>query len=184
MKSRLSIVALILTSLIFSGCGSGGTSVSEESFVAGDGVVTFVAQENRSIAPDINGESLLGEKVFIEKGKITVINVWASWCSPCRAEAPALQALSEKYPVTQFIGILTRDSKDSALAFIRRFEITFPTIADDKILLEFRNSLPVTSIPTTIILDKNRKVAARISGAITVASLSNLIEKIDNESVK
>ena len=184
MKTRFSISALILSSLIFSGCGSGGTSVSEESFVAGDGVVTFVAKENRSLAPDINGVSLLGEKTFIEKEKITVINVWASWCSPCRAEAPALQALSEKYPVTQFIGILTRDSKDSALAFTRRFGITFPTIADDEILLGFRNSLPVTSIPTTIILDKDRKVAARISGAITIASLSNLIEKINKESAK
>ena len=184
MKTSFSISTLILASLIFSGCGSGGTSVSEESFVAGDGVVTFVAQENRSLAPDINGKSLSGEKVFIEKGKITVINVWASWCSPCRAEAPALQALSEKYPVTQFIGILTRDSKDSALAFSRRFNITYPTIIDDQILLGFRNSLPVTSIPTTIILYKDRKVAARISGAITVASLSSLIEKIDNENAK
>jgi thiol-disulfide isomerase/thioredoxin len=184
VKTRFSISTLVLSSLIFSGCGSGGTSVSEESFVAGDGVVTFVAKENRSFAPEIKGESLLGEKTSIEKGKITVINVWASWCSPCRAEAPALQAISEKYPVTQFIGILTRDSKDSALAFTRRFKITFPTIADDEILLGFRKSLPVTSIPTTIILDKNKKVAARISGAITIASLSNLIEKIDSESAK
>ena len=69
MKSTFSISTLILTSLIFSGCGSGGTSVSEESFVAGDGVVTFVAQENRTLAPDINGKSLLGESTSIEKGK-------------------------------------------------------------------------------------------------------------------
>ena len=95
-----------------------------------------------------------------------------------------MQELSEKYPIAQFIGILTRDSKDSALAFSRRFNLTYPTIIDDQILLGFRNSLPVTSIPTTIILDKDRKVAARISGAITVASLSTLIEKIDNESAK
>ena len=65
MKTRFSISALVLTSLIFSGCGSGGTSVSEESFVAGDGVVTFVAKENRSFAPEIKGESLLGEKTSI-----------------------------------------------------------------------------------------------------------------------
>ncbi|MCX6425952.1 MAG: TlpA disulfide reductase family protein [Actinobacteria bacterium] len=182
MKTRFSIAPLILTSLIFSGCGSGGTSVSEESFVAGDGVVTFVAQENRSLAPEIKGKSLLGDNIFLEKGKTTVVNIWASWCSPCRAEAPSLQAISEKYPNAQFIGILTRDSKDSALAFSRRFKIQYPTIADDAILLGFRNSLPVTSIPTTIILDKDKKVAARISGAITIASLSELIEKIDNES--
>ena len=184
MKTRFSIAALILTSLIFSGCGSGGTSVSEESFVSGDGVVTFVAQENRSLAPEIKGKSLLGDSIFLEKGKITVINIWASWCSPCRAEAPALQAISDKFPNTQFIGILTRDSKDSALAFSRRFKIQYPTISDDSILLEFRNSLPVTAIPTTIILDKNKKVAARISGAITIASLSELIKKIDNESAQ
>lgn len=184
MKTRLSITALIFTSFIFSGCGSGGTSVSEESFVAGDGVVTFVSQENRSLAPAINGESLTGETISIEKGKISVINIWASWCSPCRAEAPSLQAISDKYSKTQFVGILTRDSKDSALAFSRRFKISYPTIADDAILLGFRNSLPVTSIPTTIVLDKNGKVSARISGAITIASLSELIEKIDNESAQ
>ena len=184
MKTRFSISALLLSSLILSGCGSGGTSVSEESFVAGDGVVTFVSQENRSLAPEINGVSLTGKNISVENGKTTVINIWASWCSPCRAEAPSLQALSDKYPKNQFIGILTRDSKNSALAFSRRFKIQYPTIADDSILLGFRNSLPVTSIPTTIILDKNKKVAARISGAITIASLSELIEKIDNESAQ
>ena len=178
------LIVFIVLAFALTACGGGGSSSSEESFVSGDGATTYIKISDRKIAPAITGMTLSGKNYTYSKDQVAVVNVWASWCSPCRAEAPALQAISEKYPVTQFIGILTRDSKDSALAFSRRFNITYPTIIDDQILLGFRNSLPVTSIPTTIILDKDRKVAARISGAITVASLSSLIEKIDNENAK
>lgn len=181
-KSKFLLFFLFSASiLLFSGCGSGGTSVSEESFVAGDGVVTFVSPQNRAPAPQIEGISISGDTVRIEMGKVAVLNIWASWCSPCRAEAPSLQAISDKYPEVQFVGILTRDSNESALAFLKKFKIKYPTLANDKILLQFRNSLPVAAIPTTIILDKNNRVAARISGAITIASLSTLIEKINRE---
>lgn len=165
---------------ILTSCG-GGSSTSEESFISGDGVTTFIQQNNRKIAPEIFGLTLSGTNYTYTKDKVAVINVWASWCSPCRAEAPTLAALAIKYSDVSFIGILTRDNPVNAEAFERRFKIPYPTIIDDAILLGFKGSLSANSIPTTIILDKKGRVAARISGAVTVASLSQLIEKVSSE---
>jgi hypothetical protein len=89
--------------------------------------------------------------------------------------------LAIKYPDVAFIGILTRDNPANAEAFARRFKLPYPTIIDDSILIGFKGSLPANAIPTTVILDKNGLVAARISGVITVASLTQLIERISTE---
>lgn len=167
--------------LLLTGCSGGGTSINESSYVAGAGVVTVVKNSERKLAPIISAESLTGATVAGTSGKVRVINVWASWCSPCRAEAPILEELSKKYPTVEFVGLLTRDSADSARAFVKRFKITYPTISDDRILLEFRKSLPVAAIPTTFLVDKNGRVAARVSGEVTYSSLSKLIDQLESE---
>ena len=162
-------------------CGGGGSSTSEESFVSGDGSTTFIKISDRKIAPAITGMTLSGENYTYNKDRVAVVNVWASWCSPCRAEAPTLVALANKYTDVAFIGILTRDNPANAEAFERRFNIPYPTVIDDSILLGFKGSLPANAIPTTVILDESGYVAARISGVVTVASLSKLIEKVSAE---
>ena len=125
--------------------------------------------------------TLLGTNYKFNGGKVAVVNVWASWCSPCRAEEPALSALAKKYTEVEFIGILTRDNPVNAEAFVRKREIPYPTLIDDSILVGFRKSLPANAIPSTVVIDKTGKVAARISGAITVTSLTDLIEKVSAE---
>lgn len=112
---------------------------------------------------------------------MVVLNVWASWCSPCRAEAPTLQALSEKYPDVQFLGVLTRDNLTAAQGFINRFNITFPSLRDDAILLEFNDSLIASAIPTTLVIDGEGRIAARIGGEVTYTGLSALIEEVRGE---
>jgi thiol-disulfide isomerase/thioredoxin len=175
------IVAIIVLAFALTACGGGGNSASEESFVSGDGSTTFIKISDRKIAPAITGMTLSGENYTYQKDKVAVVNVWASWCSPCRAEAPTLVALANKYKDVAFIGILTRDNPANAEAFERRFKIPYPTVIDDSILLGFKGSLPANAIPTTVILDKSGLVAARISGVVTVASLSKLIEKVSAE---
>jgi peroxiredoxin len=81
----------------------------------------------------------------------------------------------------EFIGILTRDNPVNAEAFARKRGIPYPTLIDDSILVGFRKSLPANAIPSTVVLDKHGNVAARISGAVTVASLTDLIEKVSAE---
>jgi thiol-disulfide isomerase/thioredoxin len=173
--------AFIVLACALTACGGGGSSTSEESFVSGDGSTTFIKISDRKIAPAITGMTLSGENYTYQKDRVAVVNVWASWCSPCRAEAPTLVALANKYTDVAFIGILTRDNPANAEAFERRFKIPYPTLIDDAILLGFKGSLPANAIPTTVILDKSGLVAARISGVVTVASLSKLIEKVSAE---
>ena len=173
--------AFIVLAFVLTACGGGGTSTSEESFVSGDGSTTFIKISDRKIAPVITGLTLSGENYTYQQDRVAVVNVWASWCSPCRAEAPTLVALANKYTDVAFIGILTRDNPANAEAFERRFNIPYPTVIDDSILLGFKGSLPANAIPTTVILDKTGLVAARISGVVTVASLSKLIEKVSAE---
>lgn len=175
------IVLVIALAIALTGCGGGGLSSAEESFVSGDGATTFIKIADRKIAPAITGLTLSGANYTYTKDKVAVVNVWASWCSPCRAEAPILASLANKYLDVAFIGILTRDNPATAEAFERRFRIPYPTIIDDSILIGFKGSLPANAIPSTVILDKNGRVAARISGVVTVASLSELIERVSAE---
>ena len=167
--------------LALSSCGGGGSSIAEESFVSGNGSVSYIKPSDRIAAPALSGMTLSGKNYTFNVGQVAVVNVWASWCAPCRAEAPTLAALSEKYTDVAFMGILTRDNPVNAEAFARRFALPYPTLIDDSVLIGFRKSLPANAIPSTVLIDKRGNVAARISGEVTYSSLSELIEKVNAE---
>ncbi len=175
------IVLIFASVILLSGCSNGGASKAQESFIAGSGAVTKIKQADRITAPEISGMTLNGTQFSLAQGKVSVVNVWASWCSPCRAEEPILSALATKYTEVQFVGILTRDNPVNAEAFTRTRKTPYPTLINDSILIGFRKSLPANAIPTTVVIDKSGKVAARISGSVTVASLSQLIEEVSGE---
>ena len=175
-------LALAVSASIFllTGCSSGGISTANQNaFVSGDGVAIYVKSQNRKLAPVISGATLQNGHLTLGTGKVVVLNIWASWCAPCRAEAPLLSdfALSYKSKGVEFAGLLTRDSV-SALEFVKRFKLNYPTFTDDAILANFRNSLVPNAIPTTLIIDSHGYVAARVSGEVTVALLTELINKV------
>jgi thiol-disulfide isomerase/thioredoxin len=180
MLHKKFVAALSLSALLLTGCSGGGSSTAEESFVIGSGVQTYIKNGSRVKAPELSGMTLTGVNYRREPGKVAVVNVWASWCSPCRAEAPTLVALSEKYPEVQFIGILTRDNLVNAEAFVKKRKIIYPTLIDDALLIGFKESLPANAIPSTIVIDSQGYVAARVSGVVTVGSLSKLIERVQS----
>ena len=175
------VIAIPLLAAILVGCGGGGQQVATKSYVAGNGTVTFIDKNDREMGPVLTGQTLDGGNFQLPQGGIVVVNVWASWCAPCRAEAPTLVALAEKYKGVVFLGVLTRDSEVAARAFEERFKIPYPTLVDDSVLLGFRNTLTANAIPTTLIMDKKGRVAARVSGQVTYSSLRDLIEKIHAE---
>jgi len=172
-------ISVFLSLLLLTGCAGGGISAqNENSFVAGSGNATFVKKSERKDAPKISGTTLNSGDKTLNLNQVTVINVWASWCAPCRAEAPVLQDFSIRYPQVQFAGILTRDNLSSAKAFYENFQLTYPTFTDDSLLLGFSGSIIPNAIPTTLIIDKNGKVAVRISGEVTVATFQKLLDKV------
>ncbi len=176
--SQLSL--LVIAALTLTACG-GGSSIAEESFIEGSGAVTKINLEDRKPAPPLSGLTLTGKTFIFNPGQVAVVNVWASWCSPCRAEIPTLIELSKQYPKVQFMGILTRDNPVNAEALARRLEMPYPTFIDDSLLIGFKSTLPANAIPSTVLIDKSGNVAARISGEVTLGSLSKLIRNLEAE---
>lgn len=99
------------------------------------------------------------------RGKPLIINVWASWCGPCRAEMGSLERLARRYNGKQFnvIGISTDDDHKSAAAFIKESKITFENFIDSNVFLE--NMLGANTIPLTILVDAQGRVLEKARGA-------------------
>ena len=177
---------LVLSALLVSGCGSSSSSTSgtDSGFVAGDGSLVLVPEAERVPAPDIAGPTLDGGtfRLADHVGEVVVLNVWASWCAPCRAEAPGLAALATEYEGAgvQFAGLDTRDSDVSARAFVERFGIPYPNVIDrdGQLQLLFGDSLPPQAIPSTIVIDPQGRVAGRALGKVSESSLRGLIEPL------
>lgn len=189
MRVRIQMAALGAVALLaLTGCSSGTSSeATGTSFVAGDGSIVLLDPAERVAAPSIVGTTLDGQQLSSAglAGDVLVVNVWASWCAPCRSEAPSLERLSKEFADqgVSFIGLNTRDSDTSARSFVERFGITYPNVIDrDGVLqLGFRDSLPPRAIPSTLVMDRSGRVAARVLGAVSESSLRGVIEAVADE---
>ncbi len=164
--------------------GSGGGS----NYVTGPSGISTVAQGNRDEAPKLDGETVDGKTLDTTelKGKVVVLNVWGSWCPPCRAEAKYFAQVSKELaeagkPVA-FVGINTRDNtKQNATAFEENFGITYPSLydPDGKLMLRFpAGTLNPNAIPSTIVLDKEGKIAARTLAPVNAEQLRSMIDPL------
>ncbi|MCB5178949.1 TlpA family protein disulfide reductase [Streptomyces antimicrobicus] len=191
--------ALLLTAVTLAGaltltaCGdsAGGSKSAKSSgggYVTGAGGISTVAQAERVEAPKLDGETVDGKTLDTTtlKGKVVVLNVWGSWCPPCRAEAPYFAKVSKELADAgkdvAFVGINTRDnSKQSAAAFEQNFGITYPSLydPDGKLMLRFpKGTLNAQSIPSTIVLDKQGRIAARTLVAVNEEQLRKMIDPL------
>lgn len=180
---RVTVAALLLS--LVSACSGTGTDGTTDGYISPTGGITRVDAADRKDAPEIKGVDLDGKEFSSAAydGKLLVVNVWGSWCPPCRKEAPALQEVAEQYADknVQFLGVNVRDNPASAKAYEKKFGITFPSLDDasQKSLLGFKDSLPAQGIPTTWIIDSNGKVAVRIFvDNLTASTLAGLIDDV------
>lgn len=194
-RRRLGALALagaaVLATVGLAGCAQGSTAgdrvggdVAEQGYVSGDGTTTIVPEAERVPAPELVGTTLDGQPFTLAdlRGKVVVLNVWASWCAPCRSEAADLQAVWTELRGrgVQFVGLNTRDSQAPAEAFVARFAITYPNVVDTdgSRQLLFHDSLPPAAIPSTLVIDAEGRVAARAIGEVDRSRLLGLIEPV------
>jgi thiol-disulfide isomerase/thioredoxin len=182
-RTPVLLLAATLCAGLLAGCSNDVGSSGDQGYVAGKGIITTLKAADRKAPAKVSGTTIDGKPVSLAdyRGKVVVVNVWGSWCPPCRAEAPMLAAaardLSKKDVV--FLGIDSRDpSEAAARAFVRRFEIPYPSIYDQQgsTLLAFRGTLTLNSIPSTVVVDPRGRVAASVLGKITRTTLDDLVE--------
>ncbi|MEJ8648978.1 TlpA disulfide reductase family protein [Streptomyces sp. MS1.AVA.3] len=185
-RRRITLLAAgaAAASLALSACGDGASGGSSQTrFVQGKNGIDTVKKNERQPAPDLAGETTTGKKLAVAdyKGKVVVLNVWGSWCGPCIAEAPnfAKVANDTKSKGVQFIGINTRDSeKSQATSFEEEHKVPYPSLFDPtgRLMLRFpKGSLNPQSIPSTIAIDKQGKIAARSIGPLSEDELRKMV---------
>jgi peroxiredoxin len=186
----VSAAILLLTPLVLVGCstqtttGEGNAEVGSQGYVEGDGSLTLLPPGERSPAPELSAQTLSGNTFTLSdhKGEVVLINVWASWCAPCRAEAPALWQVWDdtKDQDVQFVGLVSRDSEAAARSFAERFDLGYPHVMDDNgsLQLLFRDTLPPQAIPSTLVIDQEGRVAGRALGEVSESTLRGFIEPL------
>ncbi|MFE1024819.1 TlpA family protein disulfide reductase [Streptomyces sp. NPDC058818] len=182
------LTGLVLAGVLaLSACSDDGRTSSAGGFVTADGGIDTVVQGGRQVPNALKGETLQGEQLDVAdlKGKVVVMNVWGSWCPPCRAEAPNFVkvAAETKAQGVEFVGINTRDTnRRAAIAFENDYGIKYPSLYDPtgRILLRGfpKGSLNPQTIPSTIVLDRDGKIAARALQPLTEEKLRKMIDPL------
>lgn len=157
---------------------------SGEGYVGGDGTRKELLPAQRAAPRELSGTTLDGKEFRLadHRGEVVVVNTWAHWCAPCREEAPALQRAWEKLRArdVQFVGVNTRDDAPPAQAFVDKFGLTYPSVSDPDgvLMLAFRDTVPPSALPSTLILDRQGRVAVRWLGKVSETTLRNLVEQV------
>lgn len=190
-RRLLALPALALVATLgLSACSSDGESISKQAnagddknYLAGDGTVQQLSAGSRGKPVTLSGKLLDGTdwSSADHKGKIIVVNVWGSWCPPCKAEMPALEKAwtsFKKQGDIVMIGLDKQESAQTAAAYLESQNITYPSLRDDggKALVSLQNKANAT--PSTLVLDTQHRIAARVSGATTTATLTGLVADV------
>ncbi|MBD7952553.1 TlpA family protein disulfide reductase [Oerskovia rustica] len=192
-RATSGIVALVSLGLVLSACSqeSGATSPDDvvgQGYVSGDGSVKTWDVSDRDEPVVLTGTDYEGGAVDTSQwlGDVVVINTWYASCAPCRAEAPDLVALANDRAAdgVHLLGINSTDDAGAALAFERTFEVPYPSIEDTRgeAIATLEGSVPLQAVPTTVVLDREGRVAARVIGRAEGSTLGALVDDLLAES--
>ncbi|WP_203231367.1 TlpA family protein disulfide reductase [Nocardioides caldifontis] len=187
------LVGLMAGKLYLQAAKGDESGIAAPSDTAGQGrggVVAEYPPTQRGGSVVVGGTTLQGGQISTDKmrGDVVVVNVWGSWCAPCRTEAPILADASRRYQPrgVSFLGINVRDNEAAAKAFEDRYSIRYPSIADfdGRTLLSLNDYVPASAVPVTVILDRDGRVAARVLGELRRATLDALLDTVIAEPAR
>ena len=155
------VAAAALVGLLTYGVTSRGTKDSIASRLAAGERVT-AAQDSLLVLGDDARKASLADY----RGKVVVLNFWASWCDPCVDELPLLERTHKRLAADDalVLGVDTQDAQSEAMGFVRRFKLTFPSVRDPN--NEFGKEFETTGVPETFVIDRKGLIAARRPGPV------------------
>jgi len=181
------LLALFAAALMLSGC-AGSNAVDQTAggafqFNGATGLGKLIAEGQRKPAADFEGKLLDGGSMRLSqtKGKVVVLNYWASWCEPCRTESPQFDLLYRKIKSqgVDFYGIDTKDVRGKASQFVRDNDISYPIVYDEAGETAVRlGNLPTVSLPFTVLIDRHGKVAAVYVVRLSYKDLQGALTKL------
>jgi peroxiredoxin len=183
---RVIPAALVLLFLL-AGCSTDPLAAQYEAgtnqnYISGDGTLTLIDAADRGDAVAFEAQTAEGDTVSSADyvGEVIVLNFWYAACPPCRVEAPDLQELHERFDGegASFLGVNVRDQAETAAGFEKEFGITYPSVIDANdgtMLLAFAGTVAPNAVPTTLVIDKKGRVAARFLGLIDEPSILRTI---------
>lgn len=170
------------------GCASNDTLAdqyaegSNKGYIAGDGTVMEIPAAQRGAPVDFSGTDQDGRPVTSAEylGQVLVVNFWYAGCAPCRAEAPLLNEVNASFIPGQaaMLGVNVRDQAGTVKSFDEKFGVVYPSILDaasGSVQLAFSGTVPANAVPTTLVLDPEGRVAARILGRVADKSILTTI---------
>lgn len=185
------LLSAVLTALLLAGCSATKEAVAtggEFEFVAPGGQTTILYDppESRGTVRGISGDSLLHDGATVglddHAGNVVIVNIWGSWCGPCREEMPGLQFVQEQTGAA-VLGIDVRDERQAASDFVRDRGVTFDSIFDPPgRALARLSGYPRNTVPSTLVLDKQHRVAAVFLTVVRVPELMPLVQRLQAES--
>ena len=161
------------------------SGTKEAAGVTATGVTEYAGADGIPL-PEVAGRTIDGDPLDLGdlRGDVLVVNVWGSWCAPCRAEQPELAAVAQETEPrgVRFVGIDVRDNPAAARAFARRYGVTYPSLDDQNglLLAQFTGIVPVSAVPSTIVVDANGAIRARVVGKVDASTLRALIETAED----
>jgi thiol-disulfide isomerase/thioredoxin len=193
VKRLMALASAAIVAL--AGCSTGDDAVAQGGtfeFVAPGGKtdIFYDPPENRGRPGKLEGTELMDPAKTISlddfSGKVVVINVWGQWCGPCRTEITQLQEVYDKTHRVgvEFLGIDVRDNnRDAAKDFIIDRKVTFPSIYDPpmRTMIAFGGRYPATVIPSTVVLDRQHRVAAVFLRELLAEDLQPVVERLAAE---
>jgi thiol-disulfide isomerase/thioredoxin len=191
VKRLVPSAAILAAGLLLAACSSGGSDLTDSynqgdaggGYISGDGRVVTVAAADRDAPAEFGGALDTGGELDSSEldDTVVVLNFWYANCPPCRTEAPQLKELEDEYAGNDdvaLLGVNVRDSAERAQVFSREFDLGYPSLLDaasNEVQLAFSGTITPNAVPTTLVLDREGRVAARISGVIDDAGLVSAI---------
>lgn len=183
MRSGLYVLACSLL-IAANGCSANQTDLEGTPGIPSATDLYYDPPESRPAVNNLKGPDLVTGALLDLDGynnRVVVINIWGTWCTPCQADEPELTKIFTRYKPEklQVLGINVRESQETEARLATTHHVPYPSIADpDLHIVQSALHDQISTIPTTIVLDRQHRVAARFVRTINATELKPLLDQL------